>query len=226
MVNEWRIDTSPGMEHEVHFYAVNPLPEPAVVVLTLDTSDYPPGWFVSMSPGPGDTLLFYPNETRVVILALKATDASHCLGTVDVYETLLPAVNHAPCVSQSCDDTTCGGYVRVIGGCRATLDARITGVSGEGLSGGDALLSVEPSVFTSETRVELSLSAGAPADLAVYDVTGRLVRTLLRGSLSTGTHALQWDGRDDAGRSVPPACYFVRVEAGSEHAVLKIVRVK
>ena len=37
----------------------------------------------------------------------------------------------------------------------------------------------------------------------MYDVNGRLVRTLQPGTLAAGVHALDWDGRDPSGAHVP-----------------------
>lgn len=48
--------------------------------------------------------------------------------------------------------------------------------------------------------------------LAVADVQGRRVRTLLDGHLEAGGHALAWDGRDDTGRHVAEGLYFARLE--------------
>jgi flagellar hook assembly protein FlgD len=51
--------------------------------------------------------------------------------------------------------------------------------------------------------------------LEVYDVTGRHVRTLLRGNVAAGQHTVQWDGRDDRGFSVGSGVYFYRLRAGA-----------
>ena len=59
-------------------------------------------------------------------------------------------------------------------------------------------------------------AGNAPVRLNIFDVTGRLVRTLVDGkSLQAGPHTALWDGRDGAGRSVASGTYFARMEAGS-----------
>ena len=46
--------------------------------------------------------------------------------------------------------------------------------------------------------------------MKVYDVQGRLVRTLVDGNLAAGRHELRWNGVDDTGRAVPSGVYVVR----------------
>jgi flagellar hook assembly protein FlgD len=46
----------------------------------------------------------------------------------------------------------------------------------------------------------------------VFDQPGRRVRTLADAELPSGEHAIAWDGRDEGGRPVASALYFVRLE--------------
>lgn len=61
-----------------------------------------------------------------------------------------------------------------------------------------------------------------PIAAVVYDLRGRLVRTLLRGEQPAGEHALRWDGRDAAGREVASGVYFFRVDAPEGTSVRKL----
>jgi len=51
--------------------------------------------------------------------------------------------------------------------------------------------------------------------LAIYDVSGRLVRTLLDASVPAGTRTVTWDGVDEAGHDVGSGVYFARLVTGS-----------
>ncbi len=51
-------------------------------------------------------------------------------------------------------------------------------------------------------------------DLAVYDASGRRVRTLVSGSLPAGLQSATWDGRDGSGRPVSAGIYFLRLTWG------------
>ncbi len=60
--------------------------------------------------------------------------------------------------------------------------------------------------------------------LAVFDITGRLVRSLVARSLEPGPHAVAWDGTDDRGRAVGAGTYFYRLET-SDHVEARKVTV-
>ena len=49
-----------------------------------------------------------------------------------------------------------------------------------------------------------------PASVQVFDVRGRLVRSLHEGPLEAGPHDLAWDGRDDRGAALASGVYLVR----------------
>jgi hypothetical protein len=63
----------------------------------------------------------------------------------------------------------------------------------------------------------------APALIEVFDETGQLLRTLADGVIATGEHRFAWDGCDAQGRKVGTGIYLVRLSAGSELAIAKIV---
>jgi hypothetical protein len=70
-----------------------------------------------------------------------------------------------------------------------------------------------PNPFNPSTRVAYALTAGCRSVLRVYDITGRLVRTLHDGWQEAGFYGLDWDGANDAGRRVSSGVYFYRLEA-------------
>lgn len=67
-----------------------------------------------------------------------------------------------------------------------------------------------PMPFTSETTVAFRLTQPADVSLGVFDVRGRLVRSLARGRHSAGLHRAVWDGRNDSGRRVESGVYYIR----------------
>jgi len=64
------------------------------------------------------------------------------------------------------------------------------------------------------------------AELAVYDVRGKLVKTLASGLHSAGAHSVAWLGADDGGRRVPSGVYLVRFIAGSTVRNQRLLLVK
>jgi hypothetical protein len=84
-----------------------------------------------------------------------------------------------------------------------------------------------PNPFNPATEIRFALRETGPVDLAIYDLNGRLVRTLSNGArLPAGDHAVAWDGRSDSGKELPSGLYLVRFEAGGVEAAHKITLMK
>ncbi len=81
-----------------------------------------------------------------------------------------------------------------------------------------ALAQNEPNPFRGGTRIEFALPEAGDARLDIYDVSGRLVRRLVGGTLAAGNHEVQWDGRTDGATSLPSGIYLYRLEVGGEVA--------
>ena len=88
------------------------------------------------------------------------------------------------------------------------------------------LLGVFPNPLRSQTTLAFSLAREAAVDLSVYDVHGARVRTLRRETLGAGRYQVSWDGRDEGGRRLTGALYFVRFVAGRHVVGSKIVIVQ
>ena len=63
------------------------------------------------------------------------------------------------------------------------------------------------------SHAALELSAPAEVTVTIRDKAGNTVRTLNLGPLEKGRHAIEWDGKDDSGNSVPDGTYTFQVEA-------------
>ncbi|HET9952659.1 MAG TPA: FlgD immunoglobulin-like domain containing protein, partial [Candidatus Eisenbacteria bacterium] len=63
-----------------------------------------------------------------------------------------------------------------------------------------------------------TLGAGADVSLRIYDVSGRMVRNLVKGYQAAGPHTAIWDGKDDNGRGVSSGKYYARIQAGAQQA--------
>jgi|GEM_PF-2535568 len=74
--------------------------------------------------------------------------------------------------------------------------------------------------------VDYSLPEVKEVRMAVYDLTGRLVRELYNGKLNAGKGTIIWDLRDNNGASVGSGIYFLNVKAGEFNRVNKVVIVR
>jgi len=103
---------------------------------------------------------------------------------------------------------------------------RTTGVVGGPVAGAAALRGAWPNPFTRTTSLNFDLPQAGHARIVVFDVAGRAVKQLLSSDLPAGSHAVVWDGTDDAGRVVHPGVYFYRLEAAGTTAARRMVRVE
>jgi len=90
-----------------------------------------------------------------------------------------------------------------------------------------ALHPCAPNPFNPRTRIRFDLPTAAEATLEIYDLAGRVVRTLLAGErLPAGGHERAWSGRDQAGRRVAAGVYFYRLNAGAFSETRRMTLVK
>ena len=84
-----------------------------------------------------------------------------------------------------------------------------------------------PNPFNPATTIKYALPQAADVELAVYNVVGQVVRTLVAEHQSAGRYVVEWDATDDSGRSLSSGMYFYRLQAGEEfHEVKKMLLLK
>jgi hypothetical protein len=84
------------------------------------------------------------------------------------------------------------------------------------LAGAFGLAQNAPNPFNPSTDISFTVPAGgAPVTLQIFDVSGRLVRTLVDGFEAGGARTVTWHGRSDDGRPAPSGVYFYRLTAPS-----------
>jgi hypothetical protein len=84
-------------------------------------------------------------------------------------------------------------------------------------------LAVAPNPALAAVDVDFELPLSGPVDLSVLDLAGRRVATLASGRLETGRHTSCWQRQDPWGRRLPAGVYFVRLGAGQETKLVKLV---
>ena len=89
-----------------------------------------------------------------------------------------------------------------------------------------ALLPNLPNPFNPSTTICYTLGEEAPVALTVFNVHGREVRTLIRGTEQAGPHEAVWDGKDNRGRDVGSGLYFYLLRAGDFQDTRKMVLLK
>ncbi|MGH2570472.1 MAG: DUF7467 domain-containing protein, partial [bacterium] len=85
------------------------------------------------------------------------------------------------------------------------------------------LANIFPNPLDRETTISFTLARTEQVRLAVYDLRGALVRTIVDEGRSAGRYQVRWDGRNNSSGRVASGVYFVRFVAGSENVVRKVV---
>ncbi len=83
-----------------------------------------------------------------------------------------------------------------------------------------------PNPFNPVTTIEFDLPEPADMTLEVFDVTGRLVRTLVEGHETAGRKQALWDGRDEHGSRVASGVYYCRMAAAGYEKTIKMTLLK
>jgi hypothetical protein len=125
------------------------------------------------------------------------------------------------------ESTASGTYFNLSAGIIDSIDV----VAGAGPGMPDTLnetvlLEISPNPFRAGTVVTFHLNNRTRPVLEVYDVTGRLVRTIDAGWHDPGKHAVRWDGNDGNGNMVTSGIYFASLRAGRSVHSSKVVRVE
>jgi hypothetical protein len=88
-----------------------------------------------------------------------------------------------------------------------------------------ALGRATPNPFRSETTIELALRQQGEVSLDVYDLSGRHVSSLLRGTQPAGVRLVRWDGRGDGGVRMAPGVYLLRLDADGKKSSRRVLLV-
>ncbi|MBL8027526.1 MAG: T9SS type A sorting domain-containing protein, partial [Fibrobacteres bacterium] len=80
-----------------------------------------------------------------------------------------------------------------------------------------------PVPFNGNTSIAVSLPDRADLELSVFDVKGRLVKTIERGNFTKGLHHFNWNGRDTKGKLLSAGLYVYKVSANNRVLVSKTI---
>ncbi len=122
------------------------------------------------------------------------------------------------------DNNICAYQIGANGvGCYGVTDA-----PGETLQAASShIVGNAPNPFNPRTTVFYELARNAQVFMNVYDVNGRLVRSLIQGENQVaGLREVVWDGRNNQRQSVAAGVYFVRLNAGGLVSSQKVSLIK
>ena len=76
-----------------------------------------------------------------------------------------------------------------------------------------ALSNVYPNPFNPSTTIDYTLSVSSDVALSIYDMQGRIVRSLVSGNQDAGTYNVIWNGLNESGEQSASGIYLVMMEA-------------
>ncbi len=112
------------------------------------------------------------------------------------------------------------GDVQTFGPYRASL----TGAPGA--AGVTLLAAPQPNPFIDRTQLGYRLGNPGPVELTIYNVSGRVVRSLEQGHRPAGQHHAVWDGRNSDGTMLPSGIYFARLVSGDVEQTARLLLVR
>lgn len=94
---------------------------------------------------------------------------------------------------------------------------------GTSLAGVTDLRPAAPTPFSGSTQMSFTLARAGFAELAVFDVAGRLVATPFRGEAEAGPHTAAWNGRFEDGRQAPAGVYRAVLQTAAGRVTRSVV---
>ncbi len=83
-----------------------------------------------------------------------------------------------------------------------------------------------PLVGAAKGTIQFTLAHEAKAAVDIFDVNGRLVRTVFDGTAHEGLNVAHWDGLDSGSRPVTSGVYFYRLRVDGDELAKKLVVVR
>ncbi len=85
---------------------------------------------------------------------------------------------------------------------------------------------IYPNPFSTQTHIEYALPKQTPVDIVIYDVSGRLVRTVISDELDPGYYKDNWSGTDAMGRKLAAGVYFIQMTTDDYKIHNKVIFVR
>jgi flagellar hook capping protein FlgD/putative Ig domain-containing protein len=87
-------------------------------------------------------------------------------------------------------------------------------------------LVASPNPMNPETVLRFTTTQSGPVTIRVYDIAGRLVKTLHDGTMPAGLNQIRWDGSTENGNRVATGVYFVKMKTRDGDQNLRITVLK
>ncbi len=83
-----------------------------------------------------------------------------------------------------------------------------------------------PTIFKDKTNINLLVDNKKEVKIEVYDISGRLIKTISDDIREQGEFGLIWDGTDNRNKSVASGYYIVIADLGNKRQKQKVLKIK
>jgi len=83
-----------------------------------------------------------------------------------------------------------------------------------------------PNPFNPTTTISFSIPLNSKAELAIYNIEGQKVKSLVNTYLYKGEHSFTWNGNDETGKSVGSGMYFYKLKTSESTLTRKMLLLK
>lgn len=87
-------------------------------------------------------------------------------------------------------------------------------------------VSVYPNPFNTMATISYGMSEKGKVNVRVFDISGRLVRSLYSGKQPAGSHFITWNGKNQQGKTAAIGVYYVRIELPYKTYNKKLLAIK
>jgi flagellar hook assembly protein FlgD len=81
----------------------------------------------------------------------------------------------------------------------------------------------KPNPFVEVTNIKFQIPNKSRIKLKIYDLVGRLIKTLVDKEMDSGHYEVEWDGKDSFGEKVPTGIYFCKLQVGEFKTMKKLI---
>ena len=167
------------------------------------------GSFSSGLSSNGDIIVFADSSGNSLIVELEAS-------------TELDSVS----LSQSFDENGNGCFTNPTPGISNSECITLTSKTLHSLASEFMLSQNYPNPFNPVTNISYTLSQDSYVNINIYDLKGNYIKSLIRKSMSTGRHSIQWDATNEFGDDVSTGIYFYTIKTEYSSETKKMLFVK
>ncbi len=199
-----------------------------VIVNIVSDLEFGQRMVVEISGGTSNSLTFNNLQSRRIDIGREAT----VLGNIIAPDANVRADSYVNFRGTICAEDivfATGAAILGHGSAQSFPKVRTNGEDGEALAAladDYELLQNYPNPFNPSTTIGFRISDAGIVTLKIYDISGRLVKTLLNENRNAGNYSVTWDGTNQSGVKVGSGIYLYKLTAGNFQQVKKMMLIK